>query len=226
MVRHQGRLAFKRAMMARRRKQRKIRRSVLGKTVYRFAEKALAPSSTINVASNATGGGTLQFNFNMLANHLAYTSLFDLYKIDKVTVKIVPWANVAISGAVGGGVGGQALPVLYIAPNKDFYVPPPTSSVDVLNDDGCRVISMSRPVTFTIYKPRPEVVDQSGNSINYGILPNKVTQWLSTGGNGQKVDQTNVNYFGYRWWVDNTPNSAPFIPTIIYTIHFSMKERD
>lgn len=167
----------------------------------------------------------MTFALNNLTNIASYKNLFDLYKINKVQVKILPFANVNPTNQTGIGAGQGSLPLLYIAPNKDYWIGSPTSNSDVINDDGVRVLTVSKPITLTLKAPRPNVVDNLGNTINYGILPNMVGQWLSTGGNGAKLDQTGVQYYAFRWWVDNY-NSSAFIPQVMVKLFFSMKERD
>lgn len=221
-----------RAKAQRRRRRamvRRFRRKVYGSSVYHFTEPYNAGTGTaipqINVAGTSSSGGQMTFALNNLTNIASYKNLFDLYKINKVQVKIIPYANVNATNQTGIGPGQGSLPLLYIAPNKDYWMGSPSSSADVLNDDGCRVITVSKPVTFTLKYPRPNVVDNSGTTISYGILPNKVGQWLSTGGNAQKLDQSGVQYYGFRWWCDNF-NSTSFIPQVIVKVFFSMKERD
>jgi len=207
----------------------KIRRSIYGKSVYHFSEPYAAGAGTavplINVAANSNSGGQMTFALNNLTNIASYRNLFDLYKINKVQIKILPFANVNPVNQTGIGPGQGSLPLLYIAPNKDYWIGAPSSTSDVLNDDGVRVLTVSKPITLTLKAPRPNVLDLSGNTINYGILPNKVGQWLSTGGNNAKIDQTNVQYYAFRWWVENY-NSSAFIPQVIVKVFFSMKERD
>lgn len=205
----------------------RFRRRVFGKKVYKFSEPyELSYGADINVAASSQGGGILTFSLNNLLNVTSYQALFDLYKIDKVTVKILPLGNMAPTGYVGSASGASAIPQLFIAPNRDFYVPVPASESDILNDDGCRVINLTRPVTLTLWRPRPKVLDANGATIDYGLMPNRIGQWLTTGGNAQTINQVRTEYYGFRWWINNLQSGGPVIPKVIYTLHFSMKERD
>lgn len=198
--------------------------------LYKFEEKcnlgALSTLPAINVASNTGSGGILTFKLRDLANAPSYIGLFDLYKIDKVELTIHPMANVAQTYLVGAPASASALPMLYIAPNKDYYTPSPAGSGDVLNDDGAVAVTLDKPKTFTIWQPKPRIKDAGGADYQVGILPDSSPLWLTTGGNAQVLDQSNVDYYGFRWWVDNTQNSAPVIPHIIATYYVSFKERD
>lgn len=209
---------------------RRIRRKAYGSKVYHFTEPYLCGAGTatpvINVPALGGSGGQLTFNLASLTNINSYKNLFDLFKINKVQVKILPYGNVTENNVVGNGGPNQgALPMLYIAPNRDYWIGSPTSAADVMNDDGVRVIRLDKPVTLTLKAPRPNVLDHDGTTMNYGILPNRIGQWLSTGGNGAKIDQTPTTYYSFRWWCDNY-NSTSFTPQVVVKLFFSMKERD
>lgn len=205
--------------------------------IYKFSEKvslglnsATSIGPKINTASLTQSGGLITFKVTDLLNWTSYQNLFDLFKIDRVDLQIIPQCNVAQTYLVGatGGAASQ-IPQLYIAPNRDFFVPAPTSGPDLLNDDGALVLYMDKPRTLTIWQPRAAVVDEKAPtavSANIGVFDSKTQQWLSTGGNTQAVDQSGSQYYGFRWWCDNTQNGGPFIPTIIATYHVSFKERD
>lgn len=225
-----GRLISRRKAYKKRMAMRRIRRKAYNTKVYHFKEPYLAGAGTatpvINVPSLSGSGGQLTFQLASLTNIASYKNLFDLYKINKVQVKIIPYANVTENNQLAtGGPNQGALPVMYIAPNRDYWIGSPTSAADVMNDDGVRVIRLDKPTTLTLTAPRPNVLGGDGTTINYGILPNRVGQWLSTGGNGAKVDQSTTTYYSFRWWCDNF-NSTSFTPQVIVTLFFSMKERD
>lgn len=206
--------------------------------IYKFVEKcslgynaASSIGPKINVGALTQAGGVMTFKITDLLNSSSYINLFDLFKIDKVELQIIPQANVAqtnLAGASGAGVLASSIPQLYIAPNKDYFVPAPVSGPDVLNDDGVMVLMMDRPRTVSIWQPRAQIADAKTGPLppNRGVFADNVQEWLSTGGNEQTVDQTPSQYFGFRWWVDNTQNGGGFTPTIIATYHVSFKERD
>lgn len=227
-------MTWPRAPTTRTRSSLRLPRSV-SSGLYKFSEKTsvgqLTTSPVMNVASLTSSGGVLTFSLSQLANHAAYAALFDLYKIDKVEVQILPGGNIASTGNIGGPTGAS-IPMLYISPNKDYFIPPPATQYDVLNDDGAMCLSMDRPRKFTIYQPRAAVTDTSAGTVSpdpvysTGIVANNVQTWYQTGGNAAVLDQSSLKHYGFRWYVDNSNNASPFIPTIIYTIHASFKERD
>lgn len=207
-------------------RRRQVARRVFGSRVYNFMEPYTDfGANIINVPATTNSGGVMKFSVNQLTNWTSYQSLFDLYKINKVQIKILPLANSSEINQTGVGPGQSALPLLYIAPNRDYYVPAPSSVADIVNDDGVRVIRLERPTTLTLKYPRPAVVDASGNAIQYGIMPNFLSQWLTTGGNAQSLNQSDVPYYGFRWFCENN-NSTAFTPRIVVKLFISLKERD
>lgn len=194
--------------------------------VHRFKEMCGWSGNPMNAAANSSNSGLMAFKLNDLANIISFRGLFDLYKITGVKVKIIPrFTNVDPLAASTGAAG---LPMLYIAEQRNPYVPAPTAVSDILNDDGCKVIRLTRPVNLYIKNPKPEIFDTSGNSLPFQFnSSNKALQpWLTTGGNAQAVDQSTVNHFGYRWLLDNTLCTGQCSLEVYTTYYFSMKEQD
>lgn len=117
-------------------RRRQVARRVFGSRVYNFMEPYTDfGANIINVPATTNSGGVMKFSVNQLTNWTSYQSLFDLYKINKVQIKILPLANSSEINQTGVGPGQSALPLLYIAPNRDYYVPAPSSVADIVNDD-------------------------------------------------------------------------------------------
>lgn len=180
---------------------------------------------SIGVAPGANATGVMTFKLTDLLNANNFVALFDLYKLKKVSIKLVPLVN-SSDASTGTNAAGQVgtLPMLFIAPNHDPYVPPPATVGDVLNDDGCRVIRLDRPTTLTISNPKPNIVDNTGDLLP--IMFNTKTQpWLTTGGNSQIIDQSGVPHYGFRYVLTN--NAVADLTVGVYaTYYFCMKEQD
>lgn len=191
--------------------------------MYRFVEKCKLTSWS---CAGATGQAGLQtYKFNDLFNSPNFKALFDLYKITKVKLMIVPQFDTASFADSNNGPTISNLPMLYVAPNRSPWAVPPSSLQDCLNDDGCKIIRLEKPITLTLNAPAPRLVDGAGTGMP--IQTNTNTKlWLSTGGNGQIVDQSGVDYYGHRWFIDNTANVAGLSVQILATYYFEMKELD
>lgn len=162
---------------------------------------------------------------NDLFNSPNFKGLFDLYKITKVKLTIIPQFDTASVADSNNGPTISQLPMLYIAPNRSPWSIAPPVVQDVLNDDGCRVIRLENKSSFTLNAPAPRLVDGAGTGMP--IQTNtSIKFWLSTGGNGQIVDQSGVEYYGHRWFLDNTGNTAGFSLQVFAEYHFIMKELD
>lgn len=200
--------------------------------VHRFKELAQLTSLSAGVA--ATSAGVITFQLTDLFNVASFKNLFDLYKITGVRLKIVPQFNVS-QFPVGGvaPAGPELLPMLYIAENRDPFVPAPTGAGDVLNDDGCKVIRLSRPINMYLGNPKPLILDTSPDgtittqaSWQFNSSSKALQPWLPTGGNGQTKDASSWKHYGFRYWIDNTQSTVPVTLLVYATYYFSMKEAD
>lgn len=202
---------------------RRIRRKVLGGRTHAFTEKCQLAS--IAVPGAATVTGTLTYKLSDLVNVSSFTSLFDLYKLKAVKLTLVPLANQSdfnTPGSTAGQLGN--LPMLYLAPNRDPYVPAPTGIADVLNDDGCKVRRFSQPTSFYLRSPKPDLRDSQGHQIPIQMNIGK-DFWLATGGNGQAIDQSIVPHFGHRYVLTNN-SPLEMVVQVYVNYYFVMKEQD
>lgn len=194
--------------------------------VHKFKETCTWARGPLFAPANSSQPGLMTFQLNDLNNFMSFKGLFDLYKITGVKVKILPrWS----SGDVLASQLGQAgFPVLHIAENRDPYVPAPSSIADLLNDDGCKSIRMNKPITLFLRNPKAEIKDADGTSLpfQFNASAKMLQPWLTTGGNLQSIDQSTVNHYGFRYWLDNTLCSQPVNVEVYTTLYFSMKEQD
>lgn len=225
-----------------RRRRAGLRRKALrGKGVYRrpaalsgvhFFKETCSLPPLIGLP-NGVGSGVLTFKFDDLTNNASFTNLFDLFKITGVKLKLIPQYNVSDPSQLGGGASDTALPMLYIAENRDPWVPSPTSVGDILNDDGCKIIRGGRIANMYLRNPKPKVVQTNpdgSQQIEFPVQLNSSSKalqfWIPTGGNGQVKDGTNWAHYGYRWYIDNTQNKNTTFYNVYATYYFSMKEQD
>lgn len=229
MVLRRGRKVARRGrkrVYRRRRMMRPRMRRYFAPLVHRVKELALSSSGIASPASTSAFG-TLTFNFGSITNAAALRQLYDLYRIKAVKVKIIPSFNSADAfNASAGGTTGL-LPQFYIAPNRDIHAPAPTSLPDLLNDDGVKCLMLDRPYTFYLSNPKPYIdVGTVGSPETYGGQTQVRNQlWLSTGGNGSIVDQSNIPHYGMRWVLVNNSNWQVSVTTIV-TYYLEFKEQD
>lgn len=218
------------ARLRRRGYARRVLRSAVP-VVHKFKEVAEWNRNTpgargLTCAALSTNSGIMAFKLTDLQNFTSFQALFDLYKITGVKVRIIPnWSSGDVYGAQTNVAG---FPMLYIAENRDPYVPAPVSNADILNDDGVKIIRVNKPVTMFLRNPKAEIKDADGSSLPFQFNSSKamLQPWLTTGGNGQAIDQSALNHFGYRWYLDNTSSNTALSIQVFVTYYFSCKEQD
>lgn len=210
--------------------RRGLRRAV--KVVHHFKETCQL--STITAAGLGNASGILSCNLSQLNNSAQFRGLFDLYKITGVKFKFLYRFNSADTATAGG-----AMPTLYTAINRDPFTPAPLSIGDILNDDGVRIHRVDQlqgKGGIYIKSPKPDMsgavtvggVPTGGivtSQWNLGVGSSK-QYWLTTGGNAQGLDQSQVNHFGLRYLLENSTNTLAQDVLVYATLYFSMKEQD
>lgn len=182
--------------------------------------------TSITVPANNTVSGIITYKLTDLLNSPSFTNLFDLYKLMGVKLRLITQANVSETTFTNAAGQVGSLPMLYIAPNRDPFVPAPASVGDVLNDDGCRIIRFERPYKTYLKSPKPLIKDSEGANIPLQLGTKSSQQfWLTTGGGAQSVDQSAVQHYGHRYFLVNQ-TAAPLIVQVYATYYFSMKEQD
>lgn len=211
----------------RRRKMfRRGRRGIKGLVpgVHRFKETC--ELTQWSAAAGSTQFGVQTYKLNDLFNAAQFKNLFDLYKITGVKLTIIPrYDNASVAEASGGIAGSvNSLPMLYVAPNRSPWSTAPTSVQDILNDDGCKVMTLNKKVSFYLPAPSPRILDGASNGVplqfNKSIKP-----WLTTGGNGQDVDQSGVDYYCHRYAISNLGTAGVFAD-VYATYYMIFKEQD
>lgn len=190
--------------------------------VHRFKETCML--TNWSCAAGSTQFGVQAYKFRDLFNYSNFTNIFDMYKITGVKLTIIPRFNTASVSESTIGPNINELPLLYVAPNRSPWSVAPTSIQDVLNDDGCKVIRLERKINLFLKNPAPQILDAANTGVP--IQTNGLHRlWLTTGGNGQLVDQTNVNHFGHRWAISNLGTNGLNVD-VYATYYFKMKEQD
>lgn len=189
--------------------------------VKNFKETVQLP--TIVVPGGGGGaGGIINFKIADLTNWLHLSGLFDMFRINRVELKILPaFSESSTSDLDINGHLGQ-LPTFCLANNKNPTVPAPTSLADCLNDDGVKVTRLGPEILrWSISNPRPSL----GTALiaDYAQYDG-MNPWLSTGGNGS-VDQSTMLHFGVRWF-GQSQASADTNLQVYATYYFSCKEQD
>jgi hypothetical protein len=153
------------------------------------------------------------FQLNDIPQAATFTSLFDQYRIDKITVVFTP--NLAITGIF------SAANALLLTPPQLWYaidydnasvIAPLTSLMEY---EGVRMVQAQdgKPITIT-FKPRAALAAYAGAFTSYANVGN---MWIDCA-------NTTVQHYGVKWGIP-CPVSTSFVPTswsanVEYTISF------
>lgn len=199
--------------------------------VHKFKEWVQLPDLTC--PAGQVSGGILAPNIAQLTNWTSYSNLFDLYKVVGIKFKFLPQFNTAYaSNGLAPGASQGSLPMMYLEVNHDPWAPAPISVADVLNTDTLQITRLERPFNKYVKAPVPKVawVDASGVISEQTIINNNTAsarQWLTTGGNLQKVDQSPSPHYGIRYLLDNQYNTDYNLQFRVFAcFYFIMKEQD
>lgn len=193
--------------------------------------KEMTQLTSLGVGAGGMQGFNITYKASDLTNWPNFKNMFDLYKLTGVKLRIIPLGSTSDVNNGYPNTAGQvgSLPMLYVAPNRDPYTPVPATVADILNDDGCRIIRLEKPVKFYLKSPKPQlqtVGEGGGQEIPLQLGTRSSQQfWLTTGGNSQVVDQSAVPHFGHRVYLVNNA-SAPISVQVYATYYFCLKEQD
>lgn len=199
--------------------------------VHKFKEWVQLPDLTC--AAGAVQGGVLSPSIDLLTNWASYRALFDVFKVVGIKFKFLPQFNTAyVSNGLAPGASQGTLPFMYMETSHDPWAPVPVSVADILNTDGLSIKRLERPFNRYVKAPVPVLswTDASGvvseqTTINNNTAANR--QWLSTGGNNQKIDQSASPHYGIRYLLDNQYNTSYSLQFRVFAcFYFIMKEQD
>lgn len=95
-----------------------------------------------------------------------------------------------------------------------------------MNDDYCRIIRLTRPVSMYLKYPKPVFLDKDGNVQNSSLFNDNIQPWLSTGGNGQSIDQSAVPHYGFKYFLDNANFAGNATVRVFVKLYVKLKEQD
>jgi len=162
-------------------------------------------------------GLSARFRLSDLGNYSSFTSLYDAYKINRVSVTIESLSNVAAQNTTG------VLPTIWQYYDQDDYITPAaagpgTGIAQVLGKQGVKRhqfgSSKKASVTFS-FSPTSQVVVENGlsdpaDSLIAGQI-NKKPMWLNCA-------TPDVNHYGFKAWITDmyspivsAENTAPTV---------------
>lgn len=142
-------------------------------------------------------GMGLPFALSDLENYLAYTQIFDAYKINSITMKITYLANSA------NVLGQSVLPTVWVIQDKDDS-DVPTTQQKVSARQGARKLEFGMKASHSItIRPKLSVLNSSSGTSAVGFQQG--AGWVD-------CNSPSATYHGLKLWFVNVPlvgNAAP-----------------
>ena len=172
------RRGYRRAVRNSGRSYRYKKKRATGQKIYYFKRYTGALNGgTVTVPFASPLLIAFNFSLNDLPNATEFTSLFDMYKIKAVKVKLIPQLSESISAA---GINNVFYSQRMFSAIDYNDATAPSSIDDIRQYQTCKVTSQLRPHTRIIYKPK--ILDSS----SYSLSP-----WIST-------SSPSVDYYGLK----------------------------
>ena len=171
------------------------------------------------IGATQTGGGAggiFQVKFNQIPEYMNYVNLYNTYQIRSVQVLLIPTQPVNTQTAAP--IDPPRI-TFAVQSTSDFATP--TAELDVLNDNGCKIRLMQKPLKIRAsMRPQLSLTDNTSAVQVPVTQTSKRAQWLSTGTKG--VD---VEHAGITWWVkQNYATAQASEINVYYKVFFAMRD--
>lgn len=152
-------------------------------------------------------GGVLTAAFNAMPQWQQYAELYNQYRINWFKVILIPDYN-----SFQPAVGSPNAPRLVYAQTSVSNPVAPANEAQVLTDNGCRIRTLTRPVTITC-KPVPYLQQSVGPAF---VSVSKHGQWISTA-------EPAVAHGGIAYWIQGA-GAADMVCRVYYKMSISLKD--
>lgn len=169
-------------------------------------------------------GGVFYTTFSQIPQAASYAALYKQFCIKKLQVTLMPRLN-SYDPNTAAAVG-----LSYWAPRIAYSVADtpnvanPTSELDVLTDNGVKVVSLgSRPLRMTCY-PKPSISALEAGSGNPVAIRQRKTIWLNQRNNEVTDDGWSVPHGNIRYWISANPLLSDYQFDVYYKITFAVRD--
>lgn len=152
-------------------------------------------------------GGVLKFRMLDVPQRVRYGNLYSQFCFRKVKVVLLPKYGPAEPNAALVGISAIDYQNgrLAFAVNDTPYRNPPGSEIDVLTDNGVKIVEGHKKITITCY-PKPDVAMVDGASGAAVATRQRALQWFNFDNTELGASGEQVLHGGISWWLTN--NSA------------------
>lgn len=208
------RMNRKRRAAGRRRAARKNIKTVS----HTFTEVLTTGSIPVNA------GGVFYTTFSAIPQAASYAALYKQFCIKKLQVSLMPRLNSYDPNTAGSvGLSYWAPRIAYSIADTPAVVNP-TSELDVLTDNGVKVLTMgNKPIRMTCY-PKPSISVISGADGNPVAVRQRKQVWFNQRNTEVANDGWSVPHGNIRYWISANPLLSDFQFDVYYKITFAVRD--
>lgn len=144
-------------------------------------------------------------------NYAEFQTLFEKWKLNKVTCKWIGTGNVQTGYAGSGAALPVALPVMQYAPDMDDQTPPNSSAILLQYQDMRTMVFDTNGPKRCICKPKAVTSTEAGGVLATGY--SEYSGYCDTVSSG-------VNWFGQKYWVEpNSVSASHVMNALVYVTY-------
>lgn len=210
------RMNRKRRAAGRRRAARSVRKNI--KTMsHTFTEVFTTGSIPVNA------GGTFYTTFSQIPQCAQYATLYKQFCIKKLQVSLMPRLNSFDPNTAGGtGLSFWAPRIAYSIDDTPNVISP-TSELDVLTDNGVKVVSLgNKPIKMTCY-PKPSIGSTTVDGSTVATRQRKLV-WFNQRNTEVGNDGWSVPHGSIRYWISANPLLSDYQFDVYYKITFAVRD--
>lgn len=169
-------------------------------------------------------GGTFYTAFSQIPQCAQYATLYKQFCIKKLQVTLMPRLNSFDPNTAGGtGLSFWAPRIAYSIDDTPSVINP-TSELDVLTDNGVKVLSLgSKPIKMTCY-PKPSINSIESGSGNPVSTRQRKIVWFNQRNTEVGNDGWSVPHGNIRYWISANPLLSDYQFDVYYKVTFSVRD--
>jgi len=171
-------------------------------------------------------GGVFKCRITDVPQHADYAALYSQFCIRKLKVVMLPKYGMAEPNAALVGITAVDVQTsrLAFAINDSPGKVAPANELDVLTDNGAKVVVGTKKITITCY-PKPDLGNFDLNSQTNVAVRSRALKWLNFNNAETAFNGEAIQHGGISWWLTNNSALAQFPAYDVYFyVTFSVRD--
>lgn len=190
--------------------------------------KLAFPMRTFTEVYNAGGlsvnsGGVFTTTMSAIPQAGQYAALYKQFCIKKLEVTLIPRLNSFDPNTAGGTGLSFWLPRIAYSVDDSPDVLPPLSELDVLTDNGVKLVSMDKPIKMVCY-PKPSIQSIESGSGNPVATRQKKQVWFNHRNPDVAADGWSVQHGSIRYWISANTLLSDFQFDVYHKVTFACRD--